>query len=194
MDTTQNPAGSHFSLITNPHLFKGMIKSEEIKGVYGSKKQVKFTTAEAVISSFLHNFVLGHCNKDVLDKHSELGGGIVGLLPSVNSDKTTVSIAKFDLNAKIGNSQMTYMQLDNPGIQALIMDEIGGFYTTMYNNIKEDFNLIANYVGVPINPDNNFVELNTYADLQGKSASDLLFEWTKKYNQNNPTKPIRLID
>lgn len=194
MDTTQNPAGSHFSLITNPHLFKGMIKSEEIKGVYGSKKQVKFTTAEAVISSFLHNFVLGHCNRDVLDKHSELGGGIVGLLPSVNSDKTTVSIAKFDLNAKIGNSQMTYMQLDNPGIQTLIMDEIGGFYTTMYNNIKEDFNLIADYVGVSINPDNNFLELNTYADLQGKSASDLLFEWTKKYNQDNPTKPIRLID
>ena len=31
----------------------------------------------------------------------------------------------------------------------------------MYENIQEDFNLIANYVGVPINPDNNFLELNT---------------------------------
>ena len=31
----------------------------------------------------------------------------------------------------------------------------------MYENIQEDFNLIANYVGVPINPDNNFLELKS---------------------------------
>jgi hypothetical protein len=93
-----------------------MLKSEEIKGLYGNKKQIKFTTSEAVISSFLHNFVLGHCNKDVLDKNSELGGGVIGLLPSVNSDKTTVSIAKFNLNAKVGNSQQTYLSLSNPDI------------------------------------------------------------------------------
>ena len=203
-DTTQNPAGSHFSLITNPNLFKGTIKSEEIKGVYGSKKQVKFTTAEAVISSFLHNFVLGHCSRDVLDKHSELGGGIIGLLPSVNSDKTTVSIAKFDLNAKIGNSQMTYMQLDNPGIQALIMNEIGGFYTTMYNNIKEDLRKLEFYdetgLLIEINPDDDFSMLNAHVDALNAfnetktTAADLLFKLTLQYNTKNPTKPIRLID
>ena len=104
-------------------MFKGVLKSEEIKGVFGNKKQVKFTTAEAVISSFLHNFVLGFCDKNVLEKNSELGGGVVGLLPSVNSDKTTVSIAKFDLNTLIDPySDETYMDIvkDNSRIVELI--------------------------------------------------------------------------
>lgn len=197
VDNGQTPAASDFSIIRNKGLFKGVLKSEEIKGVFGNKKQVKFTTAEAVISSFLHNFVLGFCDKNVLEKNSELGGGVVGLLPSVNSDKTTVSIAKFDLNTLIDPySDETYMDIvkDNSRIVELIQDELGDFYYGMYDNIKQDFNLIANYVGVPINPDNNFLELNAYADLQGKSASDLIFEWTNKYNQENPTKPIRIID
>lgn len=197
VDNDQIPAAGYFSIIRNKGLFKGVLKSEEIKGVFGNKKQVKFTTAEAVISSFLHNFVLGFCDKNVLEKNSELGGGVIGLLPSVNSDKTTVSIAKFDLNTLIDpNSDETYLDLvkDNSKIVELIQEEIGDFYYGMYENIQEDFNLIANYVGVPIDPDNNFLELNAYADLQGKSASDLIFEWTNKYNKYNPTKPIRIID
>lgn len=195
LDNGQTPAAANFSLIKNKGLFKGILKSEEIKGVFGNKKQVKFTTAEAVISSFLHNFVLGHCNKNVLEKNSELGGGIVGLLPSVNSDKTTVSIAKFDLNTLVDpHDDTTYMDLSNPEIVELIQQEIGDFYNSMYNNITQDFKLISNYVQVNINPENNFAELNALADKSGKSASDLLFEWTNAYNLNNPTKPIRLID
>jgi hypothetical protein len=99
--------------VTNPRLFRGITKSEEIKGLLGNKKQVKFTTAEAIMSSFIHNFVLGHCTKKQLAGKSELHDNIVGLLPSVNSDKTTVSFAKFDLNtsAKIVDpitKQVTY--------------------------------------------------------------------------------------
>ena len=61
---------------------------------------MKFTTAEAVISSFVHNFVLGHCKKGDIPGKSDLHDGVVGLLPSVNSDKTTVSFAEFDLNTE----------------------------------------------------------------------------------------------
>ena len=63
LDDTQQPAAAHFDLVTNPRLFRGITKSEEIKGLLGNKKQVKFTTAEAIMSSFIHNFVLGHCTK-----------------------------------------------------------------------------------------------------------------------------------
>ena len=203
IDTDQNPAASHFGIINNPELFKGMLKSEEIKGLYGNKKQIKFTTSEAVISSFLHNFVLGHCNKDVLDKNSELGGGVIGLLPSVNSDKTTVSIAKFNLNAKVGNSQQTYLSLSNPDIQNLIMTEIGGFYKTMYSNIKSDFDKISQMSGIIINPDDNFAALRAYVETYNNTLTNgaqpitmqsFLFDKVKEYNTKNPTNPIRLID
>jgi hypothetical protein len=188
------------SIITNPTLFKGVLKSEEIKGIYGNKKQVKFTTAEALMSSFLHNFVLGHCRKDDLPANSELGDGIVGLLPSVNSDKTTVSIAKFDLKALVRpGSNITYEMLKNPEIMELIREEIGNFYNTMYDNVKSDFNRLGDLHGVNINPDDGFAELNLYVDLERNkgniiTASEVLFNWTNEYNSKHPGNPIRLID
>lgn len=206
LDTLQNPAAGHFDLITNPELFKGISKAEEIKGLYGNKKQVKFTTSEAVISSFLHNFVLGHCTSG-LEPNSELGNGVVGLLPSVNSDKTTVGIAKFDLNARVKGSDRTYMSLSNPELITLICHEIGKYYKTMYDNIKDDFNQLTtwavanNKLPVLINPDDNFKALNDWVENNNAdptkdptTASKKLFELVNDYNKANPTKPIRLID
>lgn len=206
LDTLQNPAAGHFDLITNPELFKGISKAEEIKGLYGNKKQVKFTTSEAVISSFLHNFVLGHCVSG-LEPNSELGNGVVGLLPSVNSDKTTVGIAKFDLNARVKGSDRTYMSLSNPELITLICHEIGKYYKTMYDNIKDDFNQLTNWavangkLSVLINPDDNFKALNDWVERNNAdptkeptTASKKLFELVNDYNKANPTRPIRLID
>ena len=180
LDTTQNPAASHFDVITKPGLFKGVIKSEEIKGLYGSKKQVKFTTSEAIMSSFIHNFVLGHCDKTTLGAKSEFGDGIVGLLPSVNSDKTTVSIAKFNLKTEVtitnGDKTVTksYMNLTNQELMSVIADQIGTFYNKLYDNVKEDFSkllpTIAKYnqkhgLNLPgLNPDTNFAEFNAYIE------------------------------
>lgn len=206
LDTLQNPAAGHFDLITNPELFKGISKAEEIKGLYGNKKQVKFTTSEAVISSFLHNFVLGHCVSG-LEPNSELGNGVVGLLPSVNSDKTTVGIAKFDLNARVKGSDRTYMSLSNPELVTLICHEIGKYYKTMYDNVKDDFNQLTNWavangkLSVLINPDDNFKALNDWVERNNAdpaneptTASKKLFELVNDYNKANPTRPIRLID
>lgn len=204
LDTDLDPAASDFSLITNPTLFKGILKSEEIKGAFGNKKQVKFTTAEAVISSFLHNFVLGHCDPSVLEANSELGNGVVGLLPSVNSDKTTVSIAKFDLNAYVnGVNGVRYRDLDGIGIMGVIKNEIGKFYDTMYHNVKVDFDKLSQLTGVAINPDDNFTALRVYVETYNANLAEgepavtmqsFLFDKTKEYNELNPTNPIRLID
>ena len=206
LDTTQNPAASHFDLITNPELFRGISKAEEIKGLFGNKKQVKFTTAEAVISSFLHNFVLGHCTNG-LEPNSELGNGVVGLLPSVNSDKTTVGIAKFDLNARVKGSDRTYLSLSNPELITLVCHEIGKYYQTMYANVKDDFNKLTNWavakgkLPVLINPDDNFKALNNWVEKnnadptkEATTAPKKLFELVNEYNKENPTNPIRLID
>lgn len=207
LDSTQQPAASHFDLITKPGLFRGIVKSEEIKGLLGNKKQVKFTTAEAVISSFVHNFVLGHCKKGDIPGKSDLHDGIVGLLPSVNSDKTTVSFAEFDLNTTVNvkdpvtgqYKSKKYIDLTGSEVQSVIMDQIGTFYQVMYNNVKMDFDRLSTISEVPINPDNNFAELNAHIyDLRAAgsniSASDYIFDLVQKYNEANPKTPIRLID
>ena len=201
LDTYLDPAALNFDIIQNSDLFKGMLKSEEIKGLYGNKKQIKFTTAEAVISSFLYNFVLGHCTEG-LEANSELGNGVVGLLPSVNSDKTTVSIAKFDLKAKVKGSDRNYLNLTNPEIQNVIMEEFRTFYNTMYKNVLMDFSKLEEYArkkGVIINPENNFRELNEHVDIkrqQGENvtANQIIFDIVNEYNSDHPTNPIRLID
>ena len=202
LDTTQQPAAAHFDLIRNSDLFKGILKSEEIKGLFGNKKQIKFTTAEAVMSSFLHNFVLGHCVSG-LEHNSELGNGVVGLLPSVNSDKTTVGIAKFDLNARVKGSDRTYLSLSNPELMTLIMDELGTYYQTMYNNIRDDFKKLSEWakasgkLQIDINPDTNFRELNAWANgptSSGLTATEIVFNLVKEYNAMHSSSPIRLID
>lgn len=291
LDTTQNPAAMDFDLINSPGLFLGVVKSEEIKGVTSNKKQVKFTTAEAVTSSFLHNFVLGHCVLPASEKNFEFGNNIVGLLPSVNSDKTTVSIAKFDLNTKvlqnrieqdfaklsqwameneliavpitsldefksfndwvrdlrnktknkslttesvlleliekynqthqplqfipnvhysietgtgnIGISKKTYAKLTNQELLQVIRYEIGSYYNTMYNNIKDDFSKISEILGIPVNPDSGFSELNDWIDAYNenlpvgespKRADTEIFNAVMEYNRIHPNNPIRLID
>jgi hypothetical protein len=45
---------------------------------------------------------------------------VVGLLPSVNSDKTTVSIAQFDLNAFVRGTSTRYSELEPDGIRSEI--------------------------------------------------------------------------
>jgi hypothetical protein len=140
----------------------------------------------------------------MLDKNSKFGDGIVGLLPSVNSDKTTVGIALFNLKASIDGTNQTYLSLKNPiEIQKLIRKELGTFYTTMYNNIKTDFNNLSSFYGITFNPDTNFAELKQYVNnynanlVLGQAPitmEQILFEATSAYNKKNPTKPIRLID
>lgn len=202
-DTNLSPAASKFDIIKNPNLFKGMLKSEEIKGLTGTKKQVKFTVSEAITSSFLHNFVLGFCDKSLLDKYSEFGGGIIGLLPSVNSDKTTVSIAKFDLNQNAPIYNKAYKDLTNDELLDVLIYQMNNYYTTMYNNIQSDFKKLCDYHNLQqlIDPNNNFFKLNKFIDNHNInnpnntiSAEEYLQNLILEYNETHPTNPLRFID
>lgn len=202
-DTTLNPAANKFEIVKNPNLFKGMLKSEEIKGLTGTKKQVKFTVAEAITSSFLHNFVLGFCDKSAIGKYSEFEDGVIGLLPSVNSDKTTVSIAKFDLNQNAPIYHKPYKDLKNDELLDVLMYQMNDYYTTMYNNIKFDFKKLCDYhkLDFQINPDDNFFTLNDVVDKHNINnpsntitAEEYLQNLILQYNETHPTNPLRFID
>ena len=83
------------------------------------------------------------------------------------------------------------------------MTEIGGFYKTMYSNIKSDFDKISQMSGIIINPDDNFAALRAYVETYNNTLTNgaqpitmqsFLFDKVKEYNTKNPTNPIRLID
>lgn len=219
LDDNKTPPAAHFSIIKNKDLFRGLLKAEEIKGFYNNKKQVDFTTAEAVTSSFLHNFVLGHCDKNLLENNSKLGDGIIGLLPSVNADKNSVGIAMFDLNSQVfkDNDQLwnllnykgfsrdiLWKDLDNSQILTVLQTELSLYYTQMTNNIRKDFQLLGQSAKVNIDYDNNFrefkkhvVELNEVRKQQGLSEiseSEVLLNLVKSYNSSHSDNPIKLTD
>ena len=70
------------------------------------------------------------------------------------------------------------------------MTEIGGFYKTMYSNIKSDFDKISQLSGITINPDDNFSALRAYVEtynntltneLQPITMQSFLFDKVKEY-------------
>ena len=52
------------------------------------------------------------------------------------------------------------------------MTEIGGFYKTMYSNIKSDFDKISQMSGIIINPDDNFAALRAYVETYNNTLTN----------------------
>jgi hypothetical protein len=102
-------------------------------------------------------------------------------------------------------------------LEEAICEELGEAYQISLNNIKSDFiELISwlqenkqllikkgydeKYINsiipdghITIDPESDFKELNAFAASINYKTADLLFEWTKLYNNNN-TDTIKLID
>jgi hypothetical protein len=102
-------------------------------------------------------------------------------------------------------------------LEEAICEELGEAYQISLNNIKSDFiELISwlqenkqllikkgydeKYINsiipdghITIDPESDFKELNAFAANINYKTADLLFEWTKLYNNNN-TDTIKLID
>jgi hypothetical protein len=78
-------------------LFKGCFTTKELKSPFSNKDHTKFTVAESVQGNFLYDFVGGFLQVDKKSGKKVIGNGIVGLLPSVNSDKNTIGRMLLDL-------------------------------------------------------------------------------------------------
>lgn len=214
-------AASGFSLL-KPGFYTGFYTEKEYKGDQ-NKARTEFTPAEAMHASFLYSFVGGLITKkDILGKEI-IGNGNIGLLPSVNSDKNTMGEAIFNLNKNLRETGRTWLDIiksTDPNdillLENAICEELKEAYQISLNNIKSDFleltswlkehkealkvkygedfiNKIIPIGPLDINPENDFRDINTFAASIGYKTSDLLFEYTKLYNNNN-SETIKLID
>jgi hypothetical protein len=82
-----------FSLLEE-ELYQGHYTIKELKSLLGNKAATKFTVSEFMQACFLHTFVGSFIN----DPRKIISQGIVGFLPSVNSDKNTIGQIFLDLS------------------------------------------------------------------------------------------------
>lgn len=192
-----NSAANGFSLLQS-NLFKGCYTTKEFKSPFGNKPHTKFTVAESIQGNFLYDFVAGFMKVDNTSGKKIIGNGIVGLLPSVNSDKNTIGRMILDLSQS-HKSGKKWSELSISELQQVIMEELGESYATAYENILKDFRKLVAWlhdvksIDVIINPETNFKELNEYCEEQGISTADWLYKQTRDYN-NTHSDNIRFID
>lgn len=192
-----NSAANGFSLLQS-NLFKGCHTTKEFKSPFGNKPHTKFTVAESIQGNFLYDFVAGFMKVDNTSGKKIIGNGIVGLLPSVNSDKNTIGRMILDLSQS-HKSGKKWSELSISELQQVIMEELGESYATAYENILKDFRKLVAWlhdvksIDVIINPETNFKELNEYCEEQGISTADWLYKQTRDYN-NTHSDNIRFID
>ncbi len=187
-------AVSGFSLL-NPGFYKGFANIKELKSPLGNKQHTQFTVAEYIQGNFLHNFVKGFMSfTDYSGKHVT-GNGIIGVLPSVNSDKNTIGISLFDLNQIAPNSELRWSDLSYESLSEITRKELGEYYIKQQNSIINTYKRLSYlYPEIPLDYENDFRAFNNYCVERNIKAIDKLFELTLNYNKNNPLSPIKLID
>ncbi|MGM9532347.1 hypothetical protein [Intestinibacter sp.] len=138
-----NNAASHFSLFM-PGLYKGHFTAKELKSPSGNKPLTKFTVAEFVESNFLYDFVGGLLNIETYNK-TTVGNGIVALLPSVNSDKTTIGRILLDLNkkVKINGEEKSFKDLTEDELYEVTRTELYTAYKKNFDKVRNDFSKLG---------------------------------------------------
>ena len=182
-------AANHFSIL-KPGFLKGFHTIKEVKLNSGNKERTAFTVAESIQASFLYEFVNGFINYEH-GKHL-IGNGVIGVLPSVNSDKSTISTALFDLN-EISKFGVPYKQLTNDQLIEVIEEELGKYYENQINEIQSTLSKL-NIIIPEVNIGIDFRELNDYCEKLGVKTLDFINERLSIYNNAHPLEPIELVE
>lgn len=196
-----NHAASEFSLLQGG-LFKGCHTSKEYKSLAGNKPHTQFTVAESIQGNFLYDFVGGFMNVDNTSGKKIIGNNVIGLLPSVNSDKNTIGRMILDLDQECnvpGISTLTQLgrnkkwaELTIDELQQVIAIELGRSYQKAYDNVLADFKQLQDWlatyksINVVINPETDFRELNEYCEnINKEKANQLLQNWIAQQKELN---------
>lgn len=196
-------AASQFSLL-QPGLYKGHYAQKEYKGTQ-NRPSTAFTVSEYMHGAFIYDFVGGFLQSN--NDNKVFKNGTVSFYPSVNSDKGTIGRIIVDLTQPIQQGPFagkTFAYLTAEEIDIRTAFELGQCYESIHNKVLDDFQRLHNFIAetegidIPLNPDNDFGELNTYVagiSTNGKyDAAKWLQARTLKYNTLHPQNPIQLID
>jgi hypothetical protein len=130
-------------------------------------------------------------NVDNTSRKKVIGNNVIGLLPSVNSDKNTIGRMILDLDqecevsgintlTQLGRNK-SWAELTVDELQQVIAIELGRSYQKAYDNVITDFRNLQKWlsevksININIDPETDFRELNEYCESQGISTSRWLY-------------------
>lgn len=206
-------------ILTVPGLYEGGFTAKEYYDEFeGSKSFVDMCVSELSYSSFVQDYIGGIVERKkengAIDTNALVGNNHVMFLPSVNSDKGTIGRIRINLNKEIEGPdgvRKSIRKFNHEELRWLIAKQFGTVYTRMYENIKEDWNTVNNFIrnelkieGCPnlgIDYLTNFRAFNTWwyqnqANLleYGKTPAQFVKSITLRYNQSHRLHPLTLID
>lgn len=193
----RNSATLGSCIISNPNILKELYTAKEVK-TDNVKSQTDFTVSEFTYSSFILDYIGGKCSTE--DRHV-VGNGIVAIVPSENSDKTTIARLLIDTNQQVKYNEnlpaKAIKDLTHSEFQQFIDLELGRIYTKSYENINNDWNKLISYLHLDISDHQglkNFQELNDYYINRGLNPVEEIQAGVLMHNLNHPNNPICLID
>ena len=181
-------AAQGFSL-WNTGVFKGISQMKEIQdnSEDSSKSSTEFSNAEMEYATVFVDFIQSLLT-DPINGKSTLQKGLAAFIPSENSDKTYIGRMLIDLSKLQINGESIYDILrKNPRrideIVPIFAKELDEFYNKALTNINSTWARVGLLLGESI----------SYGNWKGHTLSEIN-EIVTKYNNQNPTNPIVLID
>ena len=130
---TFNGAANDF-LILDKNIFQGVVTSKEFYTSGKTKQQLDFTVAEFAYASFISDYIGGLAQT----ADEGLGKGIIGILPSENSDKKVIGKMRINVDATLPDGQ-TLRKMSIPNLTELIRQQLGGAYNKLEESILKDY-------------------------------------------------------
>jgi hypothetical protein len=109
------------------------------------------TTGEMAYLGIVEDYFKGLVESQ---KTSVVGNGHILILPSVNSDKPTIGRLLINLNSKVNVLdsnigevvQKALNDCTSEDLRMLIKDELGNMYIKMFTKIRNDWQLVDNFI------------------------------------------------
>lgn len=214
-ERSKDSVTSDFILLNIPGLFEGVYTTKEFNDQSeGSKSSTDMNVSEMAYSQIVYDFVGGLMQRE---EPYTVGNNHILLLPSVNSDKSTIGRIKINLNTVVSITNPNTGQIISKPLKDykpqelewLISRELGTMYSKMYNKIVKDWSILDEVIQ-QIFPDapklssdfvNGFQNFNSWFFLNqtrllpyGKNASEFIKYFTLEYNKTHRLNPLTFID
>lgn len=204
-EKNEDSATRNFQLLTNSKLLKGIYTALELREEGGSTTAATdLGVAEMAHSMFVFDFIKGLVPED-RGRYEVTGSDTILVLPSVNSDKSTIGRLKLNMrdNWTLGEVTKPLKEFSNNELRQLIAQELGKFYENSFLNVQNDWQTVEDLIASKypefagkLKKDilHNFKNFNELCRAKGLVPVEVVKEAVREYNLQNRLHPLSLID
>lgn len=180
----ETSATKSLNIINDRSLFLKPVVAKEFKSTDTAKKSISFTGGEGFQYAFLNDFVAGYARTAAVDdryQYDTIRNGIVGFIPTVNSDKPQIDKLLINLNTIEQTTGKAYKDLTDDELNEVIIRTFGPVYENIWNNLATDLQTAVRYLR-----DNG-------ERLFGQGIEELRQMIPSNYNTLNPVIKNRIL-